>query len=165
MGRITLKPQGGWEVFDSGYYIAEIENVEEVEHAADDYHDQPYPQLKWTFLLHIPGREDYPKYSAWTSLSLNKKSKLYPLVESFGIPNDGKSFDVDDAIGKFGRINLEESKKADGTPTNRVAGYAVLKGNKPASALLFPPEATGKTVTGSKPAPKPQELPESEVPF
>ena len=164
MAQITLKPASSWESYESGLYIAEIAKVEVVEHAADNYHEEPYDQLKWSWRLHIEDRDDHPWFSYWTSLSLNSKSKLPKLLDAFGIPHEKDGFDPSDAIGHFGKLYITEYQKADKTVGNKVADYTPYKGKALKSALTEGSGTQQGRIQGAAPK-RANDLDEGSIPF
>lgn len=127
------------ELFDAGVYTARCKGVTVEQKQPDTYHDQPYQQLRWSWELKIPGRTERPKYSTWTSLSLNSKSHLPGLLAALGVPvvkgADGtEGFDETAVEGKVCQLVIEAKPGNDGQTRNRTTVYVRKNGQAPAPA-------------------------------
>ena len=148
MATIVLKKAADFEVFPADYYVGTVDSVVVENKQPDNYHKEEYQQLRWVWLISVPDRDDKPKFSTWTSLSMHEKSKLPGLLKALGVEvgedEDGNPVlpDTDELVGLRCRLNIVEKLKQDGTAKNQCEGYAPL-----------PRRAAGR------PAPKPAPAP------
>jgi hypothetical protein len=157
---VQLKQPGVYETFPDGYYPAKVTDIILVDKQPDRFKDYAYQELRWSWELNVPDRDDRPRYTTWTSLALDPRSNLVPLLRALGVsPSETGVLILEDCIGKSCRINLAEVEYTDSSGAvgfrNKTKGYSPLKPRQSAPA------------TAARPAPRAAPVVEDddEVPF
>ena len=138
---LALRPAGTYDVLPTRTYAATLDNVVEEKEEADMYHDQPYTQLCFHWLLDVPGSTEPATFRSWATLvaTLNPKSTLFGIVSAMGLIQDGALAlpDTDNWIGLGCTIYVEKKSRADGSFTNTARAYS-----PPEPEVVAPPAPT-----------------------
>ena len=125
---LALRPAGTYDVVPTRTYPATLDNVVEEQKEADMYHDQPYSQLCFHWLLDVPGSTEPANFRSWATLvaTLNPKSTLFGVLSAMGVIQDGMlvEADTDNWIGLGCTIYVEKKTRADGSFTNTARAYS-----------------------------------------
>ena len=126
---LALRPAGTYDVVPTRTYPATLDNVVEEQKEADMYHDQPYIQLCFHWLLgDVPGNTEPVSFRSWATLvaTLNPKSTLFGILSALDLVQGGALIepDTDNWLGRSCTIYVEKKTRADGSFTNSAKAYS-----------------------------------------
>lgn len=146
MGKLTLAPKTDFVPLETDFYTGTLQNHKTRDRDKDQYHPEPYQDIEFTWSVEVPAElcEELDITSpverkSWVNIpkSFNDKAKLVLLGIALGVldPNSGdeeQDIDLDDWLTRKCRLQIEQTKKKDGTPTDKIVGYTPYKRSKKA---------------------------------